>query len=129
VLDVSNNRLSKVEHLGRLSQLQDLWLNDNALPTLDGLQDALSGQRHSLTTIYLENNPAAAAPDYKARVLDWFPHLAQLDADVLEVLDQIHDKLQQQQAQAQQARQRQRQRQAQPGQQQQQQNGTGGAAD
>jgi hypothetical protein len=40
-------------------------------------------QVESLTTIYLENNPAAAAPDYKQRLLRLLPKLQQLDANVL----------------------------------------------
>jgi hypothetical protein len=40
-------------------------------------------QVESLTTIYLENNPAAAAPDYKQRMLALLPKLQQLDANVL----------------------------------------------
>jgi protein phosphatase 1 regulatory subunit 7 len=85
VLDVSNNRITRVEHLQGLTQLQDLWLNDNNIPSLEGLEDALSDQRDSLTTIYLENNPAASAADYKQRMLAMFPHLIQLDADDLDL--------------------------------------------
>lgn len=84
VLDVSNNRITAVEHLAGLTALEDLWLNDNAIPSLDGLEEALADQRDSLTTIYLENNPAAGAPDYKARLLALLPRLVQLDADVLQ---------------------------------------------
>ncbi|KAF6256494.1 hypothetical protein COO60DRAFT_1528850 [Scenedesmus sp. NREL 46B-D3] len=83
VLDVSNNRISKVEHLQGLSRLEDLWLNDNQIPSLEGMQQALQDQVESLTTIYLENNPAASAPDYKQRMLALLPKLQQLDANVL----------------------------------------------
>lgn len=99
---MSNNRISKVEHLQGLSHLQDLWLNDNQIPSLEGIEDALSDQRDSLTTIYLENNPAAAATDYKQRMLVLFPHLIQLDADDLD-LKQLQLKQQQQQQQKQDA--------------------------
>lgn len=83
VLDVSNNRISKVENLQGLTQLEDLWLNDNRIPSLEGLEDALADQRDSLTTIYLENNPAAAEEGYKERILQLLPRLVQLDANVL----------------------------------------------
>eukprot|EP00879_Flechtneria_rotunda_P006795 GHRR01007139.1.p1 GENE.GHRR01007139.1~~GHRR01007139.1.p1 ORF type:complete len:329 (+),score=64.68 GHRR01007139.1:206-1192(+) len=83
VLDVSNNRISKIENLQGLTQLEDLWLNDNRIPSLDGLEEALQDQRESLTTIYLENNPAAAAFDYKKQLLKLLPNLEQLDTDVL----------------------------------------------
>jgi Leucine-rich repeat (LRR) protein len=99
VLDVSNNRISKVEHLQGLSQLQDLWLNDNQIPSLEGIEDALSDQRDSLTTIYLENNPAAAAADYKQRMLALFPHLVQLDADDLDLKQQQQQQKQQKEKQ------------------------------
>jgi hypothetical protein len=64
-------------------QLEDLWLNDNQIASLDGLEEALISQRHSLTTIYMENNPAAKAADYKTRMLQLLPNLSQLDSDVL----------------------------------------------
>lgn len=89
VLDVSNNRISKVENLQGLTQLQDLWLNDNKIPSLEGIEDALSDQRDSLTTIYLDNNPAATASDYKQRILALFPNLIQLDADDLDLQQSI----------------------------------------
>eukprot|EP00878_Enallax_costatus_P022925 GHUV01024363.1.p1 GENE.GHUV01024363.1~~GHUV01024363.1.p1 ORF type:complete len:325 (+),score=74.04 GHUV01024363.1:307-1281(+) len=83
VLDVSNNRISKVENLHGLTQLEDLWLNDNQIAGLEGLDDALADQRGGLTTIYLENNPAALEEGYKERIMQLLPNLVQLDADVL----------------------------------------------
>lgn len=38
-------------------RLEDLWLNDNQLESLEGVAEAVTGSRESLTTIYLENNP------------------------------------------------------------------------
>lgn len=84
-MDVSNNRITKVEHLQGLTQLQDLWLNDNQIESLEGVEEALADQQGSLTTIYLDNNPAAAAADYKQRMLALFPRLIQLDADDLDL--------------------------------------------
>ena len=43
-----------------LGRLEDLWLNDNSIPSLDGLDAAVSGSREKLTTIYLENNPCVS---------------------------------------------------------------------
>jgi hypothetical protein len=48
VLDVSNNRVSKVEHLQGLTQLEDLWLNDNQIPSLEGIEEALKDQVRKL---------------------------------------------------------------------------------
>jgi hypothetical protein len=41
---VSNNRLSKVDHLQGLTQLEDLWVNDNQIPSLEGIDEALQDQ-------------------------------------------------------------------------------------
>ena len=48
----------QVESLDSLSLLEDLWLNHNQVPSLDGLDTALAPVSHSLTTIYLTGNPA-----------------------------------------------------------------------
>ncbi|KAE8682856.1 hypothetical protein F3Y22_tig00111234pilonHSYRG00084 [Hibiscus syriacus] len=57
VLDVSTNKLTSVDDIQNLTRLEDLWLNDNKIESLDGLAEAVSGSREKLTTIYLENNP------------------------------------------------------------------------
>ena len=101
-----------MEGLEALTQLQDLWLNDNQIPSLDGLAEvrlqlllllpcccrwggacalqaaaehsqALRSQRPTLTTIYLSGNPAAKESGYKQQLLALLPSLEQLDADVL----------------------------------------------
>lgn len=38
-------------------RLEDLWLNDNQIESLEGISEAVVGSREKLTTIYLENNP------------------------------------------------------------------------
>lgn len=61
VLDVSNNRVSKIEGLETLSCLEDLWLNDNQIKEIgEQMQEALKPVAGTLTTIYLENNPAVS---------------------------------------------------------------------
>jgi hypothetical protein len=55
-------------------RLEDLWLNDNQIPSLAGLGAALVGCHATLSTLYLENNPAVspAAPlPGQARRYDW----------------------------------------------------------
>eukprot|EP00951_Prasinocladus_malaysianus_P021198 scaffold174824_cov22-Prasinocladus_malaysianus.AAC.1 len=42
--------------------LTDLWLNDNQIPSFDGLDEALRNQRTTLTCIYLERNPLVRSP-------------------------------------------------------------------
>ncbi|GIL71375.1 hypothetical protein Vretifemale_1944 [Volvox reticuliferus] len=86
ILDVSSNRLTKVETgaLATLTQLEDLWLNDNRIPAIDvALDSALDHVRHSLTCIYLEGNPAASDPQYKRKLVNMLPKLKQLDANFL----------------------------------------------
>jgi protein phosphatase 1 regulatory subunit 7 len=83
VLDVSSNKLTSVDDIPNLTQyvyssisfltnelwllislprliyyrLEDLWLNDNQIESLEGFAEAVAGSRQKLTTIYLENNP------------------------------------------------------------------------
>ena len=64
MLDVSSNRLVKVEGLDAQTILEDLWLNDNQLDEWDGLYESLEGPRQTLSTIYLENNPIVRIVGY-----------------------------------------------------------------
>jgi protein phosphatase 1 regulatory subunit 7 len=84
VLDVSSNKLTSVNDIQNLTQyvwssllrimlslirfislldsrhayrLEDLWLNDNQIESLEGVSEAVVCSREKLTTIYLENNP------------------------------------------------------------------------
>lgn len=38
-------------------RLEDLWLNDNQIESIEGIAEAVTGSREKLTTVYLENNP------------------------------------------------------------------------
>lgn len=38
-------------------RLEDLWLNDNQIESIEGIAEAVVGSREKLTTIYLEHNP------------------------------------------------------------------------
>ena len=62
VLDVSNNKIPRIECLDTLINLEDLWLNDNLLDSWEGIYESLEGPRQTLSTIYLENNPIVRAP-------------------------------------------------------------------
>uniref|UniRef100_A0A0E0JXP3 Protein phosphatase 1 regulatory subunit 7 n=1 Tax=Oryza punctata TaxID=4537 RepID=A0A0E0JXP3_ORYPU len=83
VLDVSSNKLTAIEDVETLSRLEDLWLNDNQIPSLDGIESALASSRERLTTIYLERNPCAKTPNYSSTLKKIFPNLEQLDSDML----------------------------------------------
>ncbi|GFR45487.1 hypothetical protein Agub_g6831 [Astrephomene gubernaculifera] len=86
ILDVSSNRLNGLDpnDLATLTQLEDLWLNDNRIKAIDAALDkALGPVRQTLTCIYLEGNPAAQDPQYKRKLLNMLPKLKQLDANFL----------------------------------------------
>ncbi|KAL8272377.1 hypothetical protein Esti_003667 [Eimeria stiedai] len=83
VLDLGCNRVEEVEAVVPLSQLQDLWLNDNRLDTIEKcrcLKDL-----PALETLYLERNPLQAnlGPGYRQAVTDVLPRVSQLDALLL----------------------------------------------
>lgn len=41
-------------------RLEDLWLNDNQIESLEAITEAVTGSKEKLTTIYLENNPCVS---------------------------------------------------------------------
>ncbi len=46
ILDVSNNQLRRLEGLHTQGRLQDLWVNDNAIQSLDEAAGDLATQKH-----------------------------------------------------------------------------------
>ena len=43
--------------ISNFGRLEDLWLNDNHIESLEGIAEAVTASRDKLATIYLENNP------------------------------------------------------------------------
>ncbi|OMO58242.1 Leucine rich repeat 4 [Corchorus olitorius] len=82
VLDVSSNKLTSVNDIQNLTRLEDLWLNDNQIESLENIAEAVAGSREKLTTIYLENNPCAKSSNYSATLRQIFPNIEQIDSDV-----------------------------------------------
>ncbi|XP_071716906.1 protein phosphatase 1 regulatory inhibitor subunit PPP1R7 homolog [Rutidosis leptorrhynchoides] len=82
VLDVSSNKLTAIEDIEKLTCLEDLWFNNNQLASLDGIEEAVSGSREKLTTIYLEHNPCVKASDYLTTLRKIFPNIEQIDSEV-----------------------------------------------
>lgn len=90
ILDVSSNKLTSVSGTEKLTRyhkfpsfilcnmlifprviiwnlhwiyvcsLEDLWLNDNQIESLESISEDVAGSREKLTTIYLENNPCVS---------------------------------------------------------------------
>ena len=85
VLDVSNNHLQRIEGLDHLTQLQDLWLNDNSIAcSTKELRDALKGPAGALASVYLASNPVCDAIDVHVELVAALPQLAQLDGELLQ---------------------------------------------
>ncbi|KAL3368752.1 hypothetical protein AABB24_009534 [Solanum stoloniferum] len=82
VLDVSANKLTEINDIENLTKLEDLWLNDNNIASLEGLEEAVTGTREKLTTIYLERNPCAQSPNYVSTLRQIFPNIEQIDSEV-----------------------------------------------
>ncbi|RRT43764.1 hypothetical protein BHE74_00058749 [Ensete ventricosum] len=78
ILELGSNRL----RVSIIYQLEDLWLNDNQIPSLKGIDVAVSGSREKLTTIYLERNPCATSSEYSTTLRQIFPNLQQIDSDI-----------------------------------------------
>ena len=49
------------EHVCLPSRLEDLWLNDNQIASLEGIETLLQGCMDCLSTIYLERNPCVCS--------------------------------------------------------------------
>ena len=79
VLDVSNNRITAIEGLEELKDLEDLWANDNAIDSMENVVAGLAGPSASLHTVNLQGNPVAASEAYKATLLHTLPNLQELD--------------------------------------------------
>lgn len=80
-LDISNNQISRLENLGSLLSLTDLWINHNQLANYDDLK--VLEPLALLTTLYLEGNPLAKDTQYRVKVVLALPNLEQLDATPL----------------------------------------------
>jgi protein phosphatase 1 regulatory subunit 7 len=79
LLDVAGNSIADVCELGGWPQLEDLWLNDNKIPTLAAAGRLASSP--ALQTLYIEGNPLVDSPAYVEKVLAFAPTtLRQLDA-------------------------------------------------
>lgn len=53
--------MNNLEHVCLPSRLEDLWLNDNQIASLEGIETLLQGCINSLSTVYLERNPCVCS--------------------------------------------------------------------
>ncbi|KAF9595384.1 hypothetical protein IFM89_000302, partial [Coptis chinensis] len=80
ILDISSNKLTAVDDIEKLTRLEDLWMNDNQIASLDGFDLALAGSRDKLTSIYVEHNPCANFPNYTKTLRQFFSKFGEIDS-------------------------------------------------
>ncbi|PHJ26046.1 leucine-rich repeat protein lrr1 [Cystoisospora suis] len=83
IFDIGVNAIGNIEAAAQLPELQELWMNNNKIETLEGVK-CLRGVG-SLHTLYLEGNPVQAnlGPSYRQNLVKILPQLRQLDALLL----------------------------------------------
>ena len=86
-LDLSRNKLIRIENLEHMTNLEELWLGGNKIESYDDIQliKILGNERDdstpaSLLTLYLEHNPIASDFEYRMRLKELAPSLTQIDA-------------------------------------------------
>ena len=104
VLDITSNKISKIENVSHLTNLTELWVrrarthftealsnesnqaSDNEIPTLHDLEKILGGAA-SLETVYLEGNPCQKGDmaNYRRKVMLALPQLKQIDATYVKI--------------------------------------------
>ncbi|PFH36865.1 leucine-rich repeat protein LRR1 [Besnoitia besnoiti] len=83
ILDLAANAVDDIRALAQLEGLEELWMNDNAIASLEAVKDLKPVA--ALRTLYLEGNPLHAnlGPSYRQNVVQILPQLQQLDALLL----------------------------------------------
>lgn len=83
MLDVSGNKITRIEGLQGLNQLEEFWANDNLIDTFQGLEEHLGPKNcPKLETIYLEGNPVQKTEGaaYRRKIILNCPQISQIDA-------------------------------------------------
>ena len=76
-LDLSFNYIQIVENLGSLSMLEELWLSHNKMGNFADFEHLK--ELKCLKTVYFELCPVARNPGYRQQVMEWVPHIKQID--------------------------------------------------
>lgn len=81
VLDIGNNRISKIENIAHLLHLEEFWASYNKIDTLQDLEPQLS-HLTQLQTVYLEGNPVQRnnMSSYRRQIKTELPQIVQIDA-------------------------------------------------
>lgn len=78
VLDLAANKISRLQRLETLANIEELWMNSNQLSNFAELDTLKSCTK--LQTLYLEHNPLAQDPQYVNKVRVAIAGITQLDA-------------------------------------------------
>ncbi|OII76847.1 protein phosphatase 1 regulatory subunit 7 [Cryptosporidium andersoni] len=79
-LDLAANEISNLEEISNITSLEELWLNDNCIDSLDQIE--LLKKLKNMKTLYIERNPLQLnlGPAYRMKILEILPWISQLDA-------------------------------------------------
>ena len=79
---MSSNVVEDVDGLDALHELEELWLNDNNIASLEQLEPAAcSSMGSSLACLYISGNPCMSACGH-SKVLGLFPKLQQVNDEM-----------------------------------------------
>ena len=81
-LDFGNNRISNLENVSLMHNLEELWINNNQLNNFNDIESQLKAN-DKLSCLYLEGNPLAADTQFRLKIKLALPQLQQLDATYL----------------------------------------------
>ena len=79
-LDMSSNKIVKLDGMQMLQKLEECWMNDNFIPTFESVKAELVPLDITLRTVYLERNPVAKEYLYRKILGEMLPSLTQIDA-------------------------------------------------
>lgn len=80
---MSGNKITRIEGLQGLNQLEEFWANDNQIDTFQGMEEQLGVKNcPKLETVYLEGNPVQRSEGaaYRRKIILTLPQISQIDA-------------------------------------------------
>ena len=88
VLDLSNNKISHIERISHLFELEEFWANDNLINDSFDHLSYLFKPIPNFKTIYLEGNPIEkSSTQYRLKLKLALPRIKQIDALLTKPLD------------------------------------------
>ena len=81
-MDVSSNRIAKLENLSHLKNLVELWASGNQLDSFEDFERELKDNCPDLETVYAEANPLQTNnfTTYRLKMKIMLPQIKQIDA-------------------------------------------------